>query len=226
MLVRGTGHADQLGLWGDSNDIYRASGGDDSVSGGLGDDQLFGDRGNDAMNGDEGSDQLFGGRGNDLLYDVDGSNKLAGGWGDDAIYGAGALLGASGHDYLSVFAGYGNGGSGNDSMVAGEPVLSGTAQAGQVTLIGGTGDDAFTVYAAADGVSTRTDILDFGNGADSLGVCFMDPIAGAQDGRVLLDVNFDHHLNAADGLLVDAEGLHITIGDDQIVLHGQSDFVF
>jgi hypothetical protein len=57
----------------------------DSLSGGLGDDRMFGDAGNDTLQGGAGNDSLFGGDGNDLLIGGAGADSLSGGLGTDVV---------------------------------------------------------------------------------------------------------------------------------------------
>ncbi|CAM5192788.1 hypothetical protein CDEN61S_02571 [Castellaniella denitrificans] len=60
-------------------------GGDDTLSGGKGDDILFGQGGNDHLYGGQGEDVLYGGAGNDHLYGGAGSDTLIGGAGNDTF---------------------------------------------------------------------------------------------------------------------------------------------
>ncbi|BAO29611.1 putative Ig domain-containing protein [Sulfuritalea hydrogenivorans] len=53
------------------------------ISGGVGDDRLYGMAGNDQLNGGAGNDHLEGGRGADTLIGGKGNDKLIGGLGDD-----------------------------------------------------------------------------------------------------------------------------------------------
>ena len=52
---------------------------DDTLSGGRGNNMLWGFGGNDELNGDRGMDMLFGGAGDDVLDGGDGNDKLEGG---------------------------------------------------------------------------------------------------------------------------------------------------
>jgi len=54
-----------------------------TLSGGISNDTLYGEGGNDTLNGGQGNDTLFGGAGNDTLQDGVGFNVLAGGEGND-----------------------------------------------------------------------------------------------------------------------------------------------
>jgi Ca2+-binding RTX toxin-like protein len=59
--------------------------GNDKVSGGDGDEILFGAGGNDSLNGGKGNDWLFGGRGNDKLTGGPGTNRYEAGAGNDTV---------------------------------------------------------------------------------------------------------------------------------------------
>jgi len=87
-------------------------GGDDTLDGGAGDDQLSGD----GSGGDGGDDQLDGGAGDDRLFGdgsegEGGDDQLDGGAGDDLLRGdaSGGAGGAGGDDTL-------DGGAGSDSL--------------------------------------------------------------------------------------------------------------
>lgn len=113
--------------------------GNDTLTGGAGDDHLFGGNGNDVLNGGDGDDLLDGGNGNDVLNGGAGNDALLGGNGNDI------LNGGAGNDYL-------DGGNGNDVLDGGD---------GNDTLIGGNGDD--TLLGGAG-----NDVLNGGNGNDIL----------------------------------------------------------
>jgi Ca2+-binding RTX toxin-like protein len=83
--------------------------GDDTltVSGFLGESQLYGDDGNDLLQGGPGDDALFGGTGNDILMGRSGNDILVGGDGDDIVKGgdgADVLLGGRGQDQPTRWA--------------------------------------------------------------------------------------------------------------------------
>ncbi len=68
----------------DGNDVMHAFPDQDTtVYGGLGDDQLLGERANDTLYGEQGSDTLNGELGNDNLHGGLGDDTLVGGQGDD-----------------------------------------------------------------------------------------------------------------------------------------------
>ncbi|MEM6661714.1 MAG: Hint domain-containing protein, partial [Pseudomonadota bacterium] len=128
--------------------ILDTAGGDDSVTGGSGDDSL---------SGADGDDSLAGGSGNDLIYGGDGADTLSTGTGNDTLFGGAGedrLSNSSGNDILY-------GGTGNDDIVAtlGDDTLYGGD--GNDTLDGGVDDDV--LYGGAD-----DDTLTGGAGADTL----------------------------------------------------------
>ena len=102
--------------------------GNDTLSGGSGNDLLFGQNGNDIINGKAGNDMLFGGAGNDVMD---------GGTGDDQVFGQ------SGNDRMIW-----NPGGGNDLMEGGDG--SDTAE-----VNGGNGTETFTI--TANGTRVRFD---------------------------------------------------------------------
>lgn len=136
----------------DSAQDLRGSHGDDIVSGGGGNDTLWGVDGNDTLSGDAGDDTVDGGYGNDVLNGGDGNDSLQGDVGDDV------LDGGAGNDTLS-------GDLGNDILTGG---------AGNDHLVGGYGDDVYR-FGAGFGVDTidnfryngnnpTTDFIEFESG--------------------------------------------------------------
>jgi Ca2+-binding RTX toxin-like protein len=90
-----------------------AAGGDDSMSGGAGNDtilsgqgndSLYGGTGNDDLRGEQGNDSLDGGDGNDTLRGEQGNDHLDGGAGNDSMNGGAGNdtgYGGAGNDYIS-----------------------------------------------------------------------------------------------------------------------------
>ncbi|TCR67681.1 calcium-binding protein [Bosea sp. BK604] len=126
-------------MFGDGNDTVTGGNGDDSLDGAGGNDTLTGGAGDDTLAGSAGFDTLNGGSGDDSLDGGADDDVLSGGSGDDH------LLGGLGNDSVS-------GGSGDDHIEGG---------AGNDVLTGGSGDDNF-VFAAGFGNDTITDFA--GNG--------------------------------------------------------------
>lgn len=86
------------------NDLILAGAGNDTITGGFGDDVLRGEDGNDTISGGFGEDELEGGVGNDILTGESGNDVIEAGAGDDTI------TGGSGNDVLT-------GGSGSDTYI-------------------------------------------------------------------------------------------------------------
>lgn len=135
------------------NDIYRGGQGsvDGKVSGGKGNDSLYGGSSNDELMGDNGLDRLYGKGGEDTLNGGAQIDRLYGGKGQDV------LLGGAQNDELY-------GGMGDDSLLGG---------GGDDRLAGGRGDDELTGGAGADiFVFNRNAgddfIADFTNGQDRI----------------------------------------------------------
>ncbi|MBM6581406.1 hypothetical protein ILT44_14515 [Microvirga sp. BT689] len=105
----------------------------DTLTGGEGYNELFGQEGDDVLRGLAGGDWLVGGGGHDALEGGEGDDVLDGGW--------------SGHDWLY-------GGAGLDTLIGdGTDVLDGGTEADQ--LIGGAGYDYASYASASYGVTVR-----------------------------------------------------------------------
>jgi Ca2+-binding RTX toxin-like protein len=91
-----------------------ASGGNDTVTGTAGNDELSGAAGNDTVNGLEGSDCLFGNRNNDRINGDDGDDVIRAGRNKDTVNGN------AGDDDIRLQEGpdVGNGGPGDDVIKA------------------------------------------------------------------------------------------------------------
>jgi Ca2+-binding RTX toxin-like protein len=128
----------------------------DSLSGGNGNDALFGLGGADTLSGGNGRDLLAGGEGNDRLLGGNGNDDLFGEGGNDTLEGGAdndRLSGGNGADSLS-------GGAGNDWLYGG---------AGQDTMAGGPGVDRFVFLDITDSTNAAPDrIIDFNPGAGDL----------------------------------------------------------
>jgi Ca2+-binding RTX toxin-like protein len=120
------------------------------MSGGVGNDVLFGRSGDDTLLGDLGDDVLRGGAGDDILHGGSGADTIDGGAGDDLLTG-----GAGGDTF--VFSG----GGGNDVVLdfkAGQDIL-------QISKgINGTDiESADDLAARVQQVGTDA-VIDLGNG--------------------------------------------------------------
>lgn len=132
------------------NDILDGGNGNDNLNGGSNEDLLNGGDGNDTLKGDSGADTLYGGFGDDLIYGYephsdpaygaalrgdnnDGSDQIHAGPGNDTVYGCNfsdIIYGDGGDDVL-----YESNNSQDDASAD--------------TLIGGVGNDTYTLVNAA-----------------------------------------------------------------------------
>jgi ELWxxDGT repeat protein len=148
------------------NDTVYGTDGIDAVYGGPGSDWLFGYGGNDLLQGEVGDDVLLGGDGDDLMYAGDGLENVYGETGNDVLVGGpnfNILQGGDGADYLYFYyeGGLGYGGAGNDVLV-GNLVVD--------VLIGEDGDDTFYGYGGNDYFygQNGNDVMFGGDGVDVL----------------------------------------------------------
>ncbi|MPY69176.1 MAG: hypothetical protein GEU92_03715 [Alphaproteobacteria bacterium] len=107
----------------------------DTLSGGDGDDEIYGYAGNDTISGGGGADMLHGGAGHDTLTGGDGADTLNGDANRDT------LNGDAGNDLL-------NGGDGDDILDGGS---------GADAMHGGDGNDRYVVDDASDTVTENSD---------------------------------------------------------------------
>ena len=110
------------------DDIVEAGAGNDTINAGLGDDEVDAGAGDDFVEGWVGDDLLKGGEGNDILHGQDGNDTLSGGAGNDT------LDGGEGADLLK-------GGSGDDTLHGAEGADELHGDAGNDTLDGGSQAD-------------------------------------------------------------------------------------
>jgi len=126
---------------GSGDDTLEGKDGNDIIDGGAGDDfDLDGDAGNDVMSGGSGDDDLDGGVGDDILNGNDGIDDLDGDDGKDT------LDGGSGADFL-------DGDAGDDMLIGGT---------GDDDEDGGVGDDTYEQGTSSNG----SDDLDDSGGDD------------------------------------------------------------
>ena len=90
-ILAGDQRANKLSGGRGNDTIYGGPGGDDAnrdtIDGGPGHDRLFGGRGDDTLYGSEGNDMLKGGPGADMLEGNSGDDMLEGGAGEDTLDG-------------------------------------------------------------------------------------------------------------------------------------------
>jgi Ca2+-binding RTX toxin-like protein len=140
------------------------TGGNDSVKGGNGNDEIGGAAGKDSLDGGAGNDTLYGGlhaddldghTGHDVIWAGNGTDKLTGWSGDDTLGGGignDTINGGSGNDV--IYGGRGaaalnndviDAGTGNDTIYAGNGADSITGLTGEKLLFGGDGNDTIDV---------------------------------------------------------------------------------
>ena len=151
---------------GAGNDFILAGLGNDVVSGGDGVDDLRGEGGNDVISGGAGDDVIDGGSEDDVLSGNSGADDLRGGDGNDVLNGNednDQLRGGTGSDSL-------NGGSGSDELhgEADADVISGGD--GDDRANGGDGDDVINGDAGSDRIfgDAGSDDLNGGAGGDNI----------------------------------------------------------
>lgn len=162
-IIGSSGSDDHVSGGGGDQYIFGLAG-DDFLKGGGGDDILYGGSGDDTLKGEGGDDWLYGGSGNDELKGGGGDDVLIGGAGNDELKGEGGsdvLIGGDGADHLlggadddALF-----GGAGMDLLEGGDgnDLLSGGA--GDDILMGGSGNDTF-VMDAESGHDIIKDIME------------------------------------------------------------------
>ncbi|TIH08596.1 calcium-binding protein [Pseudomonas leptonychotis] len=214
---------------GEGNDRLSGGNGNDHLDGGEGDDRLYGNAGDDELLGQAGNDYLNGGDGNDILNGGEGDDRLEGGAGDDHLMGMAGndrLSGGEGNDHLFDFEGNNHlqGGAGNDRLHAGEGNDSLDGGTGDDFMVGGAGDDLYTVDSFGDvaveefdgGIDTVKSSVDFFLGTNIENLVLTGSTAVMGGGNEL-----DNSIrgNSADNVLFSGDGndsLEGGAGDDRL----------
>lgn len=131
LLPGGVQRIQVYGLDGDDKITIRDNVGPVNISGGNGDDEIFGNSGADRIDGGDGDDYIHGLGGNDTLLGGNGRDRLFGDAGDDS------LDGGNGNDVL-------RGGLGNDRLDGGNGLDRLFGEGGIDTLNGGRSSDILT----------------------------------------------------------------------------------
>jgi len=175
--------------------------GDDTIKGGIGNDQLDGGAGDDTLAGFMGHDTLDGGEGDDILAGMRGRDNLDGGEGNDY------LDGGRGRDRL-------DGGEGDDVLFGG---------GGTDTLTGGTGNDTFVQDFSLSG---RDDITDFNPAEDTIDIRGLQNISEisvtAANGGTLIDGGTGNTLFVANITPDQLSADNVTI-DGNVIAFGPGD---
>ncbi|MGA9276036.1 cell wall-binding repeat-containing protein, partial [Ilumatobacter sp.] len=183
----------------------------DNISGGEGDDALFGYGGNDRIEGRSGADSILGGQGDDILTDSFGDDNIKGGDGNDAIQGGPGidlLLGGRGDDFITKTQDNSDG-------------AMGFAGLGDDIILGGTGrDNPFGNYGD-DWIEGRehADLLIGDNGQQ-----FQNDVDGGDDVLIGGAGNDDLDAEGGDDILVGTPGgtdrFHAMYGWDVATYYG------
>jgi Ca2+-binding RTX toxin-like protein len=137
LTILGSGDRDEVTIHDDLNFgvIVRGAGGNDELTGGPGDEELY---------GEGGGDTLSGGSGNDLLVGGSGADTLSGGNNNDQVIG-GELITSLNDADSDMSADTLSGGSGDDGLIGDDgsflPLIIRTTFGGSDTIRGGTGND-------------------------------------------------------------------------------------
>ncbi len=203
------GSIENLKLTGSENIDGAGNAGDNVLIGNSSDNRLDGGGGDDTLDGGEGSDRLDGGHGGDLYIVHDAADRIndTGSKGTDVAASSVTLELSKSIENLKLTGaadidGAGNSGANVLSGNSGDNRLDGGGAAD--TLKGGAGDDVF-LFSDRLGDNKVDQIVDFGDGADQIGLdrdvfaalakgafkdsAFKDISAGAVDGddRILYD---------------------------------------
>ncbi|MFL7903374.1 Ig-like domain-containing protein [Azospirillum argentinense] len=165
--------------------------GDDFLSGGGGNDTVASTSGNDTLYGDAGNDLMHGGDGDDLMNGGSENDTMGGGTGRDTMGGGTGndiLFGENGDDILF-------GEEGHDVLVLGAGSDMADGGAGNDTLFGEDGNDTLFGGGGADILSlgAGNDMADGGDGNDTLfgGAGDDVMVGGAGDDVLFLDQGAD-----------------------------------
>tara|TARA_R110002049_G_scaffold24515_1_gene86844 strand:- start:191 stop:8251 length:8061 start_codon:yes stop_codon:yes gene_type:complete len=180
-------------------DLAPSDHGDDTLSGGVGDDYIYGNGGNDFVSGGQGDDILFG---DDyaLASQDHGQDRLEGNYGSDVLIGGGSsdtLYGGDGNDFL-----YGDNGAKSSSKV-GNTTIYGPPK---ITI------NDHEIFYTVDVEHQLSDFLYGGAGADYLeGDGGDDYLDGGSGGDDLVGGNGDDRLIGGEGddLLIGGAGQDI-----------------
>ena len=155
-----------------------------ALSGGKGEDSLWGVQGNDIAFGGDSKDRLWGESGDDILIGDDGDDLIYGGAGNDY------LLGGSGRDSLWGDAGRDilNGGGGDDLLFggAGSDIIFGGE--GNDIILGGGGADRFQFSNLINQGIDR--LTDFQSGIDKIIISALGFGGGLQAGTLVTAEQF------------------------------------
>ncbi|WP_037293814.1 calcium-binding protein, partial [Ruminococcus flavefaciens] len=189
--------------------------GDDTVTGYIYNDELYGEGGNDILHGGEGNDFLYGGDDNDTLYGENGDDRLEGGSGVDMIYGGPGkdqIFGEADDDILY--------GGGEDDIIkggSGEDRLYG--EGGDDTLYGNEGNDLIEGGSGNDTIYGDDKVNHYFGGDDYISGGSGNDKIYAGDGEDVIYGDEGNDIIYAD----EVEEVNSVIGDDDYVSGGSGE---
>ncbi|QEG21587.1 CAP domain-containing protein [Mariniblastus fucicola] len=194
------------------NDTLTGGGGDDNLVGGAGNDTIQGLDGDDRIVGADGNDTLEGGDGEDRIFGTAGTNTIYGGAGDDTIYGsedADEIYGDAGADKIYALGG-------DDILYTGTGgVEGGSFDEGDLAM-GHGGDDEFygstglNIFYGGDG----DDIMVGGSGENRMhGQAGDDTLTGGEKGDYMTGADGDDTFDGRGGV----DYYNVGDGSDTIV---------
>jgi Ca2+-binding RTX toxin-like protein len=146
------------------SEVIMGYGGNDKITAGFGDDDIYGGDGNDFIRAGDGQDLIVGGDGNDVLDGQAGADTMLGGSGDDVYYidDAGDVIsevGGGGYDKVISDLSHTLGGSFEELWLAeGSGAITGTGNALNNKIVGNANGNTLHGEAGADQL--------FGEGGD------------------------------------------------------------
>lgn len=212
--ARGTGNRlDNIITGGIGEDKLYGMSGDDTLSGDAGRDWIEGGNGNDTVRAGTENDTLIGNYGNDVLYGDEGNDRMLAGFGDDTAYGGDGrdeVRGGLGNDRLF-------GGQGDDFLYGGEGLDVVQGGIGYDWLYGGDGNDDLFGEDGNDRLQGEAgdDALDGGLGNDeAFGGIGNDTIDGGNGADVLRGGAGDDVIRGGYGFdsIAGGEGIDILTG--------------
>ncbi|MDO8327775.1 MAG: Hint domain-containing protein [Cypionkella sp.] len=213
-----TGYAGTTG----QADYVLAGAGNDTVSSGLGNDQVYGGTGNDVVNAGAGNDTVYGDSENDSLDGGSGHDLIYGGTGDDTLSGGVAFAGTSyAPSYTEVTAATqsvaGTSGRPNFTVrtVSGDNNLS-TGTNGTLSgfLLGNTDGVETHTHTASSQISGGQIRFNAINAAETLTITIdgvmINLNTAIADGRVTFNGNGAYQINAAGQIVRIGSGSNVT----------------
>lgn len=221
-IITGNGRSDGLGVGGVGSPfmagddiLYGLNGQTDVLSGGTGNDTLFGQDGVDILIGGADRDSLYGGDGNDLLDGDQDDIILDGGSGNDVLYVDGGFTSSSDAQIDQVESVILNtSGVLNLSNQTENLFMSGSS--GADTMTGGSGDDIINGNGGAD-------TLIGGDGNDNIYGASNDTLLNGGAGTDTLTIEDSSFISASDAQLVGIEKIVMTADARTLVLSNQSE---